>query len=85
MLTNDQIAEAAERGAEWGRQEAGHQVEAVENSHREEPATWATGQWCGDNPFPTDDDRCWEYDSALDRAAQAAYEAAIDAAQAVQA
>lgn len=77
MLTNEQKQEAAERGAEWGKQEAGHQLEAVENGHRREPATWTTGQWCGSNPFATDDDRCWEYDSAIDRAAQAAYEAAV--------
>ena len=75
----------AQRGAAWGQLEAELMLEAVKNGHRREPATWTTGQWCGDNPFPTDDDRCWEYDSAIDRAAQTAYEAAIQAAQEVQA
>ena len=77
MLTNEQQIEAAQRGAEWGRQEASLQVEAVENGHQSEAAQWTTGQWCGSNPFATDDDRCWEYDSAIDRAAQAAYKAAV--------
>jgi hypothetical protein len=81
IMSYEQKQEAAERGAEWGRQEAELQLEAVANGHRRKAATWATGHWSGDNPFPTDDDRCWEYDSAIDRAAQAAYEAAVEAAQ----
>lgn len=83
MLTNEQQIQAAERGEHWGKQEAGHQLEAVENGHRREPATWTTGQWCGDNPFSRTDDETAdrdEYEDILDRAAQAAYEAAVEAA-----
>jgi len=85
---NEQKIEAAELGAEWGLQEAGHQIEAVENGHQSEAAQWATGQWCGSNPYSRTDDATADFANAweatLDRAAQAAYNAAIDAAQAVQ-
>jgi hypothetical protein len=94
MLTEQQKIQAAERGAEWGRQEAKLQVEAVENGHQRTTADWTTGTWCGSLPHDSTDiyertdaqttDRD-EYEAILDRAAQVAYEAAIQAAQEVQA
>ena len=57
-------------------------LEAVENGHRSRPAEWTKGQWSGYVP-PGDGRYLWE--ATLDRAAQTAYEAAIDAAQEVKA
>jgi poly-gamma-glutamate capsule biosynthesis protein CapA/YwtB (metallophosphatase superfamily) len=79
--------EAAERGAAWGQQEADLMLEAVENGHLREPAAWTTGQWSGSNPYSrTEDataDLANEYEAIIDRAAKAAYNAAIEAAGAV--
>jgi hypothetical protein len=81
MLSEKMRKEAAERGAEWGRQEAGHQLEAVENGHRRNAAKWTTGTWCGSIPFDRRDDATAdlanEYEAILDAAAKAAYDAAI--------
>ena len=71
----------AQRGAAWGRLEAELMLEAVKSGYRSKPAEWARGQWSGYVP-PGAGRYRWE--AALDRAAQVAYEAAIDAA-AVQA
>jgi hypothetical protein len=54
----------------------------VADGYRSRVAEWANGQWSGYVP-PGAGRYCWE--AALDRAAQAAYEAAIEAAQAVKA
>ena len=72
----------AQRGAAWGQIEAELMLEAVENGHRLRPAEWTKGQWSG--YVPPGAGR-YRYEATLDRAAQAAYEAAIQAAQAVQA
>jgi len=76
------MLEAAERGAEWGQQEALHQLESVENGHQRTTSRWTTGMWCGSNPFSRADDANADmanaYETTLDRAAQAAYEAAIE-------
>ena len=72
----------AQRGAAWGQIEAELMLEAVENGHRLRPAEWTKGQWSG--YVPPGAGR-YRYKTTLDRAAQAAYEAAIQAAQAVQA
>jgi hypothetical protein len=56
-------------------------LEAVENGHRLRPAEWTKGQWSG--YVPPGAGR-YRYEATLDRAAQVAYEAAIDA-EAVQA
>lgn len=98
VLLPDHCAEAAEQGAEWGQQEALHQLEAVENGHQRTTSKWTTGMWCGSNPFSRKiknaettqgqrdySDLANEYEGILDRAAQAAYEAAIDAAREVKA
>ncbi|MFN9971947.1 MAG: hypothetical protein ACK58T_18870 [Phycisphaerae bacterium] len=81
MLSEEMKKEAAERGAEWGRQEAGHQLEAVENGHQRKAAEWTMGTWCGPIPFDRHDDAtadlASEYEYILDRAAKAAYDAAI--------
>ncbi len=83
MLTEQQKIEAAERGAEWGRQEAESQLEAVANGHQRTTARWTANTWCGSNPFSRTDDTTADlankYEAALDRAAQAAYEAAVKA------
>lgn len=72
----------AQRGAAWGQLEAELMLEAVENGHRSRPAQWTKGQWSG--YVPTGAGRyLWE--ATLDRAAQTAYEAAIEAARAVKA
>ena len=89
MLTEQQKIEAAERGAHWGQQEADLQLEAVASGHQRTTANWTANTWCGPIPFDRRDDATAdlanEYENILDRAAQAAYEAAIEAAQAVQA
>ena len=72
----------AQRGAAWGQLEAELMLEAVKSGYRAKPAEWATGQWSGYVP-PGACRYLWE--STLDRAAQAAYEAAIQAAQEVKA
>ena len=77
-LTAEQIEEAKEVGASWGKQEAELQIEAVGNGHKSNVAEWTSGEWCG--AFPTGVDRD-EYETVLDRAAQAAYEAAAEAAK----
>ena len=59
--------EAAERGAEWGRQEA--QLVADQGIA---PA-WTNGLYCGEFPAGHRE----EYESILDAAAKAAYEAAL--------
>jgi len=82
MLTEQQQIEAAQRGAQWGQQEAELMLEAVENGHRLRPAEWTKGQWSG--YVPTGAGR-YKYETTLDRAAQVAYEAAIDAALEVKA
>ena len=88
LVTIADCAEAAEQGAHWGQQEALHQLEAVENGHQRTTSPWTTGRWSGSNPFSRSDDATADlanaYETTLDRAAQAAYEAAIDA-EAVQA
>jgi len=92
MLTTEQKKEAAERGEEWGRQEAEGMTEAIENGHRRDRPEWTGGQWCGelphDAPVGQADRAKWEgrteeqdadrdeYETILDRAAKAAYEAA---------
>jgi hypothetical protein len=81
MLSEEMKKEAAERGAEWGRQEAGHQLEAVHNDHQRKAAEWTTGTWCGSIPFDRRDDATAdlanEYEAILDAAAKAAYDAAM--------
>ena len=73
---------AAQRGAAWGRQEAELMLEAVQNGHRLQSAEWTKGQWSG--YVPPGPGR-YRYEADLDRSAQAAYEAAIEADQAVKA
>lgn len=68
----------AERGAAWGRLEAELMLEAVDNGHRPRPAEWTRGQWSGYVP-PGAGRYRWE--ATLDRAAEAAYNAAIEAAE----
>ena len=72
----------SERGAAWGQLEAELMMEAVENGHRSRPAEWTKGQWSG--YVPPGAGR-YRYEATLDRAAQTAYEEAIEAAQEVQA
>ena len=72
----------AQRGAAWGQLEAELMLEAVKSGYRSKPAEWARGQWSG--YVPPGAGR-YRYEAALDRAAQTAYESAIQAAQAVQA
>jgi hypothetical protein len=82
ITTNKQQIEAAELGAAWGLLEAELMIADVENGYRLRPAEWTNGQWSG--YVPPGAGR-YRYEAALDRAAQVAYGAAIDAAQAVQA
>lgn len=81
MLSEQIKKEAAKRGAEWGRQEASYQLEAVDNGHQRKAADWTTGTWCGSIPFDRRDDATAdladEYEAILDAAAKAAYDAAI--------
>jgi hypothetical protein len=81
MLSEEIKRDAAERGAEWGRQEAGHQLEAVHDGHQRKAAEWTTGTWCGSIPFDRRDDATAdlanEYEAILDAAAKAAYDAAM--------
>ena len=72
----------AQRGAAWGQLEAELMLEAVENGHRSRPAEWTKGQWSGYVPRGAGR---YRYEAALDRAAQTAYEAAMEAAKKVQA
>ena len=71
-----------QRGAAWGQLEAELMLEAVENGHRSRPAEWTKGQWSGYVPRGAGR---YRYEAELDRAAQAAYEAAIQASQEVKA
>ena len=57
-------------------------LEAVATGWLSKPAEWTSGQWFG---YVPPGEGSVEYEAELDRAAQAAYEAAIEAAQAVQA
>jgi hypothetical protein len=63
-MTEELRKEAAQRGAEWGRQEA-----QLASDQGIAPA-WSNGRYCGE--FPAGDDR-EEYEAILDAAAQAAY------------
>ena len=72
----------AQRGAAWGQLEAELMLEAVATGWLSKPAEWTSGQWFG---YVPPGEGSVEYEAELDRAAQAAYEAAIEAAQAVQA
>ena len=72
----------AQRGAAWGQLEAELMLEAVKRGYRSKPAEWTKGQWSG--YVPPGAGR-YRYEATLDRAAQTAYEAAIDAAQEVKA
>ena len=72
----------AQRGAAWGLLEAKLMLESIKNGYRCTPAKWSKGQWSG--YVPPGASR-YRYESELDRAAQAAYEAAIQAAKEVQA
>jgi hypothetical protein len=74
MLSEELKREAAERGAEWGRQEAALMADAIENGHRKTWPEWTMGTYCG--ALPEGDDRD-QYELLLDRAAKAAYDAAI--------
>ena len=67
MLSEEMKKEAAERGAEWGRQEA--QLAADQGIA---PA-WTNGLYCGEFPAGHRE----EYEAILDAAAKAAYDAAI--------
>jgi len=77
MLTPGQKQEAAERGAEWGKQEAELTREAIENGHRKTWPEWTMGTYCGKMP---DGEEREEYKTILDRAAKAVYEAAVGGA-----
>jgi len=70
----------AERGAAWGRLEAALQLEAVADGYRLRVAEWTTGQWSG---YVPPGEGAVEYEETLDRAAEAAYNAAIAEAGAV--
>jgi len=67
-MTEELRKEAAERGAEWGRQEA--QLAADQGIA---PA-WKFGRYCGE--FPAGDRE--EYEEIFDAAAKAAYDAAME-------
>ena len=81
LMTQEIKQEAAERGAEWGRQEASLQLDAIHNGHKRKAAEWTPGTWCGSIPFDPHDDATAEladeYEVILDAAAKAAYEAAL--------
>jgi hypothetical protein len=66
MLTDELKQEAAERGAAWGKQEA--ELAAEQGIA---PA-WQDGRYCG--WLPDGEDRV-EYETLVDHAAKAAYEA----------
>ena len=70
----------AQRGAAWGRLEAALQLEAVADGYRLRVAEWANGQWSGYIP---PGEGSVEHEAELDRAAEAAYNAVIEAAGAV--
>ena len=80
-MTEQIKKEAAERGAEWGRQEASLQLDAIHNGDRRKAAEWTPGTWCGSIPFDPHDDATADeaelYEVILDAAAKAAYEAAL--------
>jgi hypothetical protein len=93
MLTNEQKQEAAERGAEWGRQEAALLIEDIENGHSKRWHDWAMGTWCGDLPHEAtpSEDRTEaqdaerdEYERILDKAARTAFVAAGEEWEAAQ-
>jgi hypothetical protein len=67
MLSEKMKKEAAERGAEWGRQEA-----QLVRDQGIAPA-WTNGRYCGE--FPENDRE--EHEAILDAAAKAAYDAAM--------
>jgi hypothetical protein len=81
MLSEEMKKDAAKLGAEWGREEAGLQLEAVVHGHQRKAAEWTTGTWCGSIPFDRRDDATAdladEYEAILDASAMAAYDAAI--------
>jgi len=66
-MSEEMKKEAAERGAEWGRQEA-----QLASDQGIAPA-WTDGRYCGELPAGSRE----EYESILDAAAKAAYEAAL--------
>ncbi len=72
----------AERGAAWGQLEAELMLKSIRDGYQCVPAKWTKGQWSG--YVPPGAGR-YRYEAELDRAAQVAYEAAIEDAQAVQA
>ena len=57
-------------------------LEAVKSGYRSKPAEWTRGQWSGYVPRGAGR---YRYEAAIDRAAQTAYEAAIQDAQEVKA
>jgi hypothetical protein len=68
MLSESMKKEAAQRGAEWGRQEA----QGV--ADRGIAPAWTCGLYCGEFP----EGHREEYESILDAAAKAAYDAALE-------
>ena len=79
MLSHQMKTEAAERGAEWGKQEAELAAE------RGQWPEWRMGLWAGwlphdEVPYRERRDEQWsdrdEYEMTLESAAKAAYEAA---------
>ena len=72
----------SQRGAAWGQLEAELMLEAVKSGYRSKPSEWTRGQWSGYVPRGAGR---YRYEAALDRAAQTAYEAAMEAAKKVQA
>lgn len=71
----------AQPGAAWGQLEAKLMLEAVGNGHRSKAAEWTRKQWSG---YVPPGPRRYRWEATLDRAAQAAYEAALKAAGEVQ-
>jgi len=67
MLSEEMKKEAAERGAEWGRQEA-----QLASDQGIAPA-WKFGRYCGEFPAACRE----EYEAILEAAAKAAYDAAM--------
>jgi len=67
MLSEEMKKEAADRGAEWGRQEA-----QLASDQGIAPA-WKFGRYCGEVPVGSRE----EYETILEAAAKAAYDAAI--------